>query len=214
MVEQSIATQSNVLDVLRARTKTAHNRLHEHSTFVALFKQALTLEDYRQLILKYHGFYAPLDNAIHAENQKQRDDSLQYPYASRGHLLKQDLRDLGFTEDEISQNTMCDDVLDLISKTSLGGVLYVIEGATLGGAGIDRAAQRILFKDTTEGRKYWAWCRSENKRCWSMINAYLKKLDDAGASVDALAQGAQDTFTLFERWLAPLDKNTSAFVTQ
>ncbi|MDU9006674.1 biliverdin-producing heme oxygenase [Sedimentitalea todarodis] len=208
---ETIALQDvSLRDVLRNQTSDAHNRLHQHSSFEALFKESLGLEEYRQLIRRFHGFYAPLDLAIDRVMAGRTDDRAGYCYARRSDLLEQDLRDLDFSHRSIRENPHCESVFDLVSPASLGGVLYVIEGATLGGTGIDRAARKLLGSEQPDGRRFWAWCRSENKRRWSMTNRYLEHLHSDRRTMDALASGACDTFRLLADWLAPLDRSFTA----
>ena len=201
---------ASIRDTLRVQTRVAHDRLHRHSSFVSLFDATLSLDDYRQLIQRKFGFYAALDDAIERVILQQHDPAAGYTYARRSDFLAQDLMDLGASDLAVRESPQCVQAYDLVTPASLGGVLYVIEGATLGGAGIDRAVHKLLGKDEPDGRRYWAWCRSENKTRWSMTLGYLEHLAAKGASVEDLASGARGTFQLLADWLAPLDQVHSA----
>ena len=197
-------------DELRAHTHDQHERLHAHSGFVALFGETLSLGDYRALIRRLYGFYLPLDRAIGrvlAGGAVRCDD---YTYARRAGLLAQDLRDLGGDEAMIDASPECRAVAGLVTPASLGGVIYVIEGAMLGGARIDRAAHRLLARDDPAGRRFWAWCRAEGGQRWPMTTRYLDRIEAEGADIRALKAGAHDTFRLLADWLAPLDRSPPA----
>lgn len=170
-----------------------------------LFNEALRVEDYTKLVERLYGFYAPLDDAIDGIMPKT-ENAAGYSYAPRSALLAQDMLDLGFSSKSIRMAPRCERAFDLVSKTSLGGVLYVVEGATLGGARIDRAVRKLLQREDLYARNYWSWCRSVNQTRWPMTLTYLERLVAEGADANRLKDGAGDTFRLFATWLAPLDR--------
>ncbi|WP_371227443.1 biliverdin-producing heme oxygenase [Roseovarius sp. 2305UL8-3] len=196
----------SVRDVLRGETRESHENLHHHSSFVALFDGTLDLDDYRLLAQRLHGFYAPLDAAIQRVIAETLTETACYDHVSRSDFLAQDLRDLGFSDQQINDTPQCPNLSEIVTTTSLGGVLYVIEGATLGGAQIDRAAAKLLTHDQPDGRRYWAWCRSHGKQRWSAMIRYLETKPAHGDVLDQLTAGALDTFQAFAEWLQPLDR--------
>ena len=187
--------------MLRAQTSVAHERLHEHSSFVALFNQSLDLDGYRALMQRFYGFYVPLERAISAALHPQAS----YAYVPRADFIAQDLVDLGLDAATIKEAPTCTALSAIVTPQALGGVLYVIEGSTLGASPIDRAAQRLLDCDTPQGRGFWAWSRAQNKQRWHLANQYLAVLDRSGAPMQPLADGARKTFEALGDWLAPLD---------
>ena len=156
------------------------------------------------------GFYAPLDRQIARVLAECPALGAAYSYARRSEILARDLRDLGFSAEEIDRNDRCEQAAQLVSAASLGGVLYVIEGAMLGGATIDRAVQPLLSAEGAGGRGYWAWCRSENGHRWRMALEFLERLCADGTSLDDLCLGAESTFLALSEWLAPLEQTPLA----
>lgn len=206
MAQRLHMQDTTVLEALRVQTKEVHEELHHHSHFVALFEETISLDRYRELVEKFHGFYAPLENAIERALLDQNGQHTGYTYAKRAILLEQDLVDLGLSQASAQQNPQCDQLADIVTPASLGGVLYVIEGSTLGAAQIDRAAQKLLGKNALNGRRFWAWCRAQNKERWALTNTYLEHLQDTNAPREAIIDGARDTFEALADWLAPLDQ--------
>lgn len=194
-------------DQLRAHTHQQHERLHEHACFLALFNQSLSLGDYRDLIVRLYGFYQPLDRAIGRAISCGAACTAGYDYAERAGYLAQDLADLGLSAEAIEESPRCSEAFEIVSPASLGGILYVIEGATLGGARIDRAARRLLAREDQAGRRFWSWCRAVGGNRWPMTNRYLEDLEAEGPAVSDLKKGARDTFRLLGDWLAPLDRS-------
>ncbi len=195
-----------VRDVVRKQTDAAHAKLHLHTSFVALFEGSLELGAYTQLVQRFHGFYAPLDRAIEHTIASMPDAAARYAYVRRSDLLAQDLIDLNATALDKQNGPRCTRAADIVTPETLGGVLYVIEGATLGATQIDRAAQKLLGADGCEGRRFWAWCRAQKAQRWTLANDFLEQRHAQGTTLDDLVTGARDTFDVLAEWLAPLDQ--------
>jgi len=201
-------------DELRAHTHDQHERLHAHSGFMALFGETLSIDGYYALTRRLYGFYLPLDRAIERALAGGAIHCDDYSYARRSGLLAQDLRDLGGDAAMIDESPECRAVAGLVTPASLGGVIYVIEGAMLGGARIDRAAQRLLARDDPAGRRFWAWCRAEGGQRWPMTTRYLDRIEAERADIRAVKAGALGTFRALADWLAPLDRLPPARTTR
>lgn len=174
-----------------------------------MFNGRLNLEDYRDLVQRLYGFYAPLDEAIIATLSKTKSFT-SYVHVARAKLLERDLQDLGLSEADIANAPVCDAARDLVTSSNVGGVIYVIEGATLGGSFINRASMRLLSADTPDGRNYWDWCSNVKNERWAMATEYLDHPDISGHGLHDLREGARLTFRLFADWIAPLDKSATA----
>ncbi len=208
-MKKHVAERSDAIrDRLRRQTHDAHEKLHDHSSFRALFKETLERDQYRDLMQLFHGFYVPLDQAIQrAITELSGKKDPVFTYAQRATYLNQDLVDLGVDLKTIANGARCTRLFDVVTPKTLGGVLYVIEGSTLGAAPIDRAAQKLLSPERTNGRRFWAWCRSQNKQRWAMTTSFLAEHDTSAASLDALGTGAQQTFETLADWLDPLNQS-------
>ncbi|MEP3636180.1 MAG: biliverdin-producing heme oxygenase [Paracoccaceae bacterium] len=191
---------------LRMCTRGVHEELHEHSVFVDLFNGTAAKRQYSALMRSFHGFYVPMERGIDRALSLIGPNGVSFSYAKRADLLAQDLQDLGDSAQDIDNNPVCERISNIVTPHSLPGVLYVIEGSTLGAAQIDRAAQKILRPDKPHGRRFWAWSRANNTARWTMLNAYLAQLEDYCQPTDAILQGATDTFQALADWLAPLDQ--------
>lgn len=196
----------SVRSVLRERTDDIHQLLHRHSSFVALFEQTLDAREYLRLVQRLYGFYAPLDDVVEAITA---DDVLRdYAYVRRSNLLKRDLLDLGLSHASIEALPLCPQFAHLITPKTLGGALYVVEGATMGGSVIERAVSKTLKTDGPEGRRYWSWCRAEGKQCWSKLITYFDSLDVTDDVLEDHLTGATETFRIFAEWLEPLNQSS------
>jgi heme oxygenase len=202
-------TENEIRQVLRDQTSDLHARLHEHTIFRALLAGRLSFNAYRELLRRLHGFYVPLDDAIDRLHCPNPEIATNYRHYSRSTLLARDLLDLGASDQAIRDMPLCNSVYDFVSMESLGGIIYVIEGAMLGGAHIDRAAQKLLGHDNLKGRHYWAWCRTHGKRRWPQALRLLGQLHANGVDTSKLSAGAVATFRAFAEWIEPLNQGDS-----
>ncbi len=211
MLTQDVDTRSGATrNALRVSTRGIHEQFHEHSHFVALFNGTINPTQYRDLMIAFHGFYKPMERAITRLANHEPHTSSGFDYPKRTSLLAQDLASLGLAPAEIDQNPECPRMSKLVTPATLAGVLYVIEGSTLGAAQIDRAAQKILSAENVEGRRFWAWSRANNTARWAAINAYLNRFDASPHNRAAILRGANETFEALATWLAPLQQHNLA----
>ena len=108
--------------MLRSATAIQHKGLEAS---LLLTHPDLDHATYQRIIEAYYGFHAPLQvliNAFHADPERQKVPA----------LLK-DLRALGLTDAQIATLPQCRDLPQIDSQARLLGVMYVMEGATLGG---------------------------------------------------------------------------------
>lgn len=206
LANQAVAQSGTIRDALRVQTNDVHQQLHRHGSFVALFDGSIDMPHYTALMQRFHGYYAAMDDAVSAAFDLPQTN---FTYAKRGDLLAQDLADLGVSDADIAANPRCDALFDIVSPASLGGVLYVIEGAALGAAQIDRAAQKILSPTTTQGRAFWCWSRAQGKARWAAMTQMLQDLQASEQLHAPMIQGANDTFQALADWLAPLDQTAA-----
>ncbi len=199
---------NSLRNILRAETDEAHQRLHEQRSFAALAAGTIELPEYIRLLHRLHSFYQPLDQAISAALSECR--AVNFNYKWRSDMLALDLDHFG----ETSPRSVWPQSGLVVSPKTVGGVLYVVEGAVLGGSLIDRAARKLLGDHSAAGRCYWAWCRSEGKHRWALMLEYLDQLSAKDHCVDDLVYGARATFAELGDWLAPLDRPVSHVETE
>ena len=190
--------------ILRDQTDALHTKLHAQFSFASLLDGSLRKSDYQALIRRLYGFYAPLDDAIVLALATDEGSAPPFRYEKRSRFFAQDVFDLERGPGKTSNLPTCSEIAGVVTPKTVGGVLYVVEGATMGGALINKAAERLLTKDSTIGRRYWAWCSVEGRNRWRMTLQYLDQLQSTSSTLDDLVSGASDTFRILDDWLAPL----------
>lgn len=185
-----------VLQDLRAGTAELHIALEKRLPF---FSDALDLNAFMRLMQAYYGFYRPLESALQDSQSVPADFDLA-PRLKALTLLK-DLQALGMQTQALQDLPICRNLPVIDSSAACLGVLYVLEGATLGGQILRREIAAKLSLEADNGAAFLDIYGAATGRRWREFIEYLgtRPLDaDERRSVVA---AAQSTFSCFERWL-------------
>ncbi|RMM39673.1 Heme oxygenase [Pseudomonas syringae pv. aptata] len=192
----SCVNPPKLLDALRAETRPLHVKLEKRMPF---FSPALDHALYLRLLQAYYGFYAPLEAILHGSALIPAElipvERVKTP------VLVEDLRALGLSDHDIGQLPRCERLPTVDSAGACLGVMYVLEGATLGGQVLRREINRRLGLDEQRGTAFLDVYGALTGPRWK---AFLNHLDDVPREVvliDAAAFAAHSTFACFEHWL-------------
>lgn len=166
---------------LREATSAEHRALETQPQLTHLLTSALTLPQYVHLLQQFASFYRGLELYLQP-GLRYLEEAGSYQYSPRGLWLEQDLTQLAQkptqTEATVSWTLPID-----ISTTA--GVLYVIEGATLGGRLISRHLSQHLGLSASRGARYFnAW----QLQSWPHFRHWVNRREadiDAGAAIAA-----------------------------
>lgn len=128
-----------LIEVLRKQTKDKHKSLEQHALMKALTSSTLDLQTYARAL---QGLYGPFDLLEKKLVQSSAFKSLRYEYEPRAAFI---LRDLNLLN--VSPGQMQRSFEECTSKSSLVGLLYVLEGSKLGGQVIRRSLLSSLGED-------------------------------------------------------------------
>ena len=180
------ATVSPLLLALREGTRACHQRLEARLPF---FSEGFDRAAYADLLGAYHGFYAPLDLLLGAYQSAERHKT---PTLSR---------DLGALAIDIEALPRCHALPRIDDEASALGVMYVLEGSTLGGQVLKRAMAERLGIDADNGGAFLDVYGPLTGARW---RSFLERLAAATPEPTAQArtvEAAVDTFICFEQWL-------------
>lgn len=211
-----------ILNRLRLATSACHTALENQ---LPLMNADLSLEDYRQFMGRFYGFYAPLEAQMLASPHWQL---LEFEYTTRQKTprLAQDLLALGSNVAAVAATPRCIALPACATPEQLLGCLYVIEGATLGGRSITRHLQTRLGLTPQSGGAFFDGYGARTGSHWKAFCAMLAynadRLLDPGAdpsthlSTDpcadlsalegrhaAIVASANCTFETLGHWLFP-----------
>lgn len=179
---------------LRRATAPAHARLEQRLDVVTRLQ---TSAGYRSLLEAFYGFYAPLEQRL--APRALTIAGLEFAARRKTPLLETDLVRLGSNPAALPTapaDPPADDVMAVL------GVLYVLEGATLGGKVIGRQARRALGVTPALGGAFLGAYGDQIGARWRRFGAIVDALAPSGAPPQMLA-AAVWCFASLEEWLCP-----------
>ena len=185
-----------LLENLRAGTAPLHIALEKRLPF---FSPALDRAHYQRLVQAYYGFYQPLERRLETSAQLPLDFNLAERLKAA--TLHSDLLALGLSEQAIADLPLCQALPLASSREACLGVLYVVEGATLGGQILRREIAARLELDADSGAAFLDVYGAATGRRWREFTDYLASCELDAPARQAVVSAAQETFSCFEQWL-------------
>jgi heme oxygenase len=183
-----------VLQELREVTGDKHRALERRLPFnLPVLDRVL----YRRLIEAYYGFYAGLEQQLDELGALDADNG-----ADRHKIpaLTRDLRALGLSSSMIAGLARCQELPPINNRSQLLGVMYVIEGATLGGQVLRRIVSEKLSIDADNGGAFLDVYDGATGPLWKAFLGMLSQVVDPVERA-LVTHSALATFSCFERWL-------------
>ena len=181
---------------LREATRSAHDRIEGA---LPLFTPGLTTRRYVGVLRALHGFYTPLEPLCHRA-AGDAVAALELEARVKVPLLVADLTILGNAPHDILALPICQDLPDVTLASQAMGVVYVLEGATLGGQGIRRHLIEVLDGDAVRGLAFFTGYGARTWEMWTRFGAHVEQA--AGLDLDTAIVAAIQTFDTLERWLS------------
>lgn len=185
-----------VLQDLRAGTAELHIALEKRLPF---FSDTLDTQAFVRLMQAYYGFYLPLENALQNSHSIPADFDLTPRLKTP--TLRDDLLALGVSAAALQSLPQCEQLPVIDSSAACLGVLYVLEGATLGGQILRREIATRLGLEADNGAAFLDIYGAATGRRWRDFIEYLGSRPMSAAERAAVVTAAQTTFSCFEHWL-------------
>lgn len=185
------------LSRLKHATSDAHSRVEEA---LQLTDDNLDLGRYLRLLTAMRNVHLAADELL--DRFKSELAALGYESAERQRVewIDLDLKSLGGTLDSMSP-TVASETIEAFRVDDIAdclGMIYVIEGSTLGGQIIAPAVARALSLDPPEGHRYYIGHGPDTGSRWKAtrrtIEAYAMADTDRWTAVDTMAASANRAF--------------------
>lgn len=179
----------NILQDLKEQTRPQHESIESS---LDLLRSDLSFDEYIHLLERFYGFYLPVEKLLLAQDSDY-DNRQKIP------LLAQDL--IFFNRELESVPVMPSELLSLNTKEEVLGLLYVIEGSTLGGQVLRQHFQK-KFELDEKGISFFTGYGRETGPMWKEFQQKLKNsLQEQGLDQTAIIDSAQKSFQILEHWL-------------
>ena len=184
---------------IRPRLREATARLHEElDRRLVLLDPGLTLPRYREILAGLLGYYVPLEERL---AQRQIDYPLGIPpWSAR---LREDLAACSLASDAMEGLPRCELLPALDGRARLAGVLYVLEGAALGGQFIASVLRQRLGLAQERGLRFFASEGAGTGQRWKRFLAWLESEAEAASprQRQQMEDAACETFATMADWL-------------
>lgn len=192
---RSKAPVAAILAGLRKATAESHRRLEARLPFAA---EQFNHGAFKKLMAAYYGFYQPLEQELAPLAGLAEVDWPQREGKSA--VLMGDLQALGYSLADIRHLPLCAELPAFDSPAALMGVLYVIEGATLGGQVLRARMAEKLGIGAADGGAFLDVYGAQTGRLWRGFLLRLAAFGTDAECAEACAAACQ-TFDRFETWL-------------
>jgi heme oxygenase len=183
------------MGVLRDHTARAHQQLEER---LAVFGWLATRESYVAMLERLYGFYVRAEPALVVRGASI--SGLDLEQRRKAPLLVADLTALGRTPRELRALPRMDRMPRLDEPARVLGVLYVIEGATLGGKLIEREVATRLGLDRATGTAFFGAYGADAAHQWQRFGGVVER-EAPELDVAVICSAAAETFAALDRWL-------------
>ena len=185
---------------LREATRLAHARIEGS---LPLLDPKLTRARYVSVVEALFGFYVGLEPRV-VISAGPHAAYIELGRRAKTPLLLLDLHALGKTSVETAAIPHCPDLPFPVTPSHALGVLYVLEGATLGGQVIRRSLRNALELGVDNGAAFFAGYGDETKAMWLRFSEHVDR--SRALDSEAMIASAIDTFEKLRCWLADSSK--------
>lgn len=183
-------------DYLKVNTKKDHDSIEEK---VDLVKLATEKQTYIQLLKDMYSFYAPLENNLAHFKDDFQELNIDLKERLKISLLKKDLLHFELDESVLGNLDICESYPKAHNIKEAMGILYVLEGSTMGGQIIFKNLQKAGIITGESGGEFFKPYGSQTMPMWMSFKDSLNKLPEEDAVV---LEKAKETFHSMEAWLS------------
>lgn len=191
--------------LLRRSTHAEHAQLNRHPLLAGITQAGYPLEHYRLLLASYMALYKSLEQGI---GRFFQSPTTRFVYTPKLPWLLEDLQYFGDAPDEAASAGQAPRVLFAIDTLGqLLGVLYAVEGATLGGQLIASQLAIHLGLKANAGARFFNGYGLQTAQQWEQFLAYLER---HGTDAVVRAQAVSAAKATFLRVKEALDNAQAA----
>lgn len=187
------------LSALKSATKDRHDALEATPLLARLAAPDLTRPEYITAVRRLGGFHAAAEERLSGFGHNM---PLNLDARRKAHLAVRDLRDLGLDAEDNSALSTCPFAPDPVSIHAAFGVLYVLEGATLGGRVLVRHLRQSIGVDGARGASFFHPYGQQTGVMWRDFCRATERAARGDDSRVRMVRAAQDAFDAMHRWIS------------
>lgn len=192
-----MASRSRMIDRLDEETSVFHAEADRDVD--TLFRPHVTVDDYRDYLIRIYGFEAPLEAALALSSSL--DMMLDLRGRARAGFIAQDLLRLGLRPNAVTDLPLCIAVPQFRGNAEALGWMYVVERAALAHAIIRRHLMTCLEEAMVVASSYLQSAGGLLGTRWRQFGATLDDIAQHPAVADRIVASANDAFRCQRRWM-------------
>lgn len=186
-----------IMQALKQGTKASHDQIEELAYSHKIMGGTIDLEEYSDLILKNYWLHSLVENAIYNALSSEEQKEINFAERRKLGFLYDDLEELGLLRNiKLPENHELP-YFHIKSFAEAMGALYVLEGATLGGAIIRRELLKIPTISSASSLHYYTCYGREIGSYWKAFVQYAAEKITNPEDVAQAVEKAKETFDLF-----------------
>ena len=192
-----------IMERLRTETRPQHDKAEESGFGVAVMSKTLPRSAYCIHIAAHRAILEAIETA-HAVNESPRIQAVWHEGLKKVPLLDNDLRALG-CDSEVMPAMTCEAVdrfCGMVERRaaeepeSLPGVLYVLEGSTMGGSIMKMKLAESLGLSEGNGLDYYSVYGNEVRKHFMDFKERMGRAYDGSCYEDMIVEAGRETFDL------------------
>jgi len=191
----NIVTTPTFLDNLRTATSQSHTGLEELPISKSIMNPQVSKEEYLLYLSLMHDVVKDAEENIFPQ---LNDIITDLPERNKNSKLEKDLEVLGHTK-TTGENHPVSDGLNNPTNAFALGILYVIEGSSLGGRVILKNINTALGYDIENGASYFGGYGGQTGSHWKNFLAMLTQYEAETNSAEEIIAGADYAFNAISR---------------
>ena len=181
-----------ILDTLKYETKKAHQEAEKILIFQ--LKSLKSPYEYAQLLEQLYIFYTPIETIL-----LQKISSKLIPDISKRIHMPHILEDLKILEYKLLRNPE-DPLIAVKTPSHALGILYVIEGSTMGGQIIAKMINENVYMNGLDATNYFSSYKEETHIMWNSFKQNISSIEK-NINDQEMLKGAQETFEKLSAFL-------------
>lgn len=183
--------ESPVAQILKTQTSERHRITEE--VLIPHLRSAATRDAYAKILKTFYGFHYPVEQSVAAimPSSVLPDMNLRL----KSPALLQDLAAIGQDTDDIP---LCTFLPKANTTGQALGILYVLEGSTLGGKSITQLLLRNGIHGLDGSLRFFNIYGDNTGRMWK---TFLQAAEEHREDLDDMLHAANETFFLFQQWI-------------
>lgn len=191
----------NIMNLLKKETESLHRQAENNAFSRALRQNTLHEQDYMTYLQQWYGFLDPLEKRfIHRAEWK--DVRFDYAECLKTPLIITDLTAMGMSREAIGDLPVCRRLPDTPEFSHVLGVMYVLEGSTLGGHWLLGKLTSILSISPDHNGHFLNCYGNAVRARWQAFTDLVQRYTVNRRMEEHAVYAAKETFSLFHQWIA------------